>query len=379
MANINDYLIWRGDIPICEEFPFNPVDSLILARFSYLIFHRIDMEPRETIASIAEKMSGFADGEFRYNGDRDLISNLGRSRRFRDMAVTDWVQNNDKATEEQFGAVTVHLSEDEMYLSYIGTDSTILGWKEDFNMGFMEHVPCQVAGREYAERVAGAYPGRRIRIGGHSKGGNVAIYSAITAPKDVQARIVKVCNYDGPGFSKSMIAQYGDDPVFEKIQTYIPQDSIIGRLLEHREKIAVTYSVEKGILQHDVYSWQITRDDLVYSEGNTDVSEDIDKALTDWLEATTSDQRRIVIDAVFELFYSTDSETFGEMSSNLSENLPKVLKKYGETAKEDKELIKKMIGLMAASCLNVVGEREKAKLDSAIKDYLKALDTQGLW
>lgn len=369
MANINDYLLWRGDIPITPKFRFNEIDSAILARFSYLIFFKIQMNEMETIESISEKMSNFDNEEFMYNGDKELITYLGRSERFKNMKVTDYVRNNDKETEKQFGAITVHISDEEMYISYIGTDSTIFGWKEDFNMGFMENVPCQIDGKEYAKKIAEKYPNKKIRIGGHSKGGNVAIYSAITISKDIQNRIIKVYNYDGPGFNKNIINKYGNEEIISRIETYIPQDSVVGRLLNHKEKMTIILSIEKGILQHDIYSWQVLKDDLIQLSQNTDISEDIDKTLTDWLEVTTNEQRKIVVDAVFELFYSTDAKTFGEMSKNFSNNLPKVLKKYGEIAKEDKEVITNMIKIIVTTYINIFKEREKAKLESIKEDY----------
>lgn len=170
MANINDYLEWRGDVPVSKALPINEIDCMILARFSYLIFNRIEMCKKETIKSISDKMKDFKNEEFRYNGDKQLITNLGISRRFRDMVVTDFVENNEKENEKQFGAITIHISEEEMYISYIGTDSTIYGWKEDFNMAFMEDVPCQVEGQKYLDRIAKKYSDKKIRIGGHSKG-----------------------------------------------------------------------------------------------------------------------------------------------------------------------------------------------------------------
>lgn len=232
MANINDYLLWRGDIPINSKFKFNEIDSAILARFSYLIFFKIEMNEIETIETISDKMSHFDNDEFMYNGDKELITYLGKSDRFKNMKVTDFVRNNDKETEKQFGAITVHISEEEMYISFIGTDSTIYGWKEDFNMGFMENVPCQVDGKKYAEKISKKYPNKRIRIGGHSKGGNVAIYSSITVPEEIQNRIIKVYNYDGPGFNKTIIEKYGNEEIISRIETYIPQDSVIRKIIK---------------------------------------------------------------------------------------------------------------------------------------------------
>ena len=246
MANINDYLIWRGDIPISSDFEFNEVDSVILARFSYLPFYKIDLQNEETIESISIKMSEFKNEDFNYNGDKELITNLGISTRFKNMVVTDYVKKNDKEEEKQFSAITVHISDYEMYISYLGTDKTILGWKEDFNMSFMENVPAQIEGSKYLSIIAEKYPKKLIRIGGHSKGGNVAVYSSVTAPKSIQNRIIKINNYDGPGFSDNFLEKHKGNPIIEKISTYIPQDSIIGRIMEREEKFEVVQSIEKS-------------------------------------------------------------------------------------------------------------------------------------
>ena len=99
MSNINNYLEWRGDIPLNNDFPLNEIDSMILARFSYLLFDRIKMNKEETIKSISEKMKKFKNEEFLYNGDKQLITNLGLSRRFRNMLVTDYIENNEEISQ----------------------------------------------------------------------------------------------------------------------------------------------------------------------------------------------------------------------------------------------------------------------------------------
>ena len=370
MANINDYLLWRGDIPFSKKYPFNEIDSMILARFSYLLFDKIEMNQIETIEDISKKMKDFDNEEFLYNGDKELITNLGESERFKKLIVTDFVSNNDKENEKQFGAITIHLSNKELYISYIGTDKTINGWKEDFNMAFMENVPCQIEGKKYAEKIAKKYRNKKIRIGGHSKGGNVAIYSAITVEKQIQDKIIKIYNYDGPGFNKNIFDKYENDEIINKIETYIPQESVIGRILNHKEKTTIVLSTEKGILQHDIYSWQILKNDLIKVEKNTNISENIDKTLTDWLENTTNEQRKIFIDAVFELFYSTEADTFIEIYNNVRESIPKILKKYREISEEDKKIITDMIKIIVKSYINNVKEQETIKFNNKKEEYL---------
>ena len=357
MANINDYLLWRGDIPFSSLFSFNEIDSMILSRFSYLLFDKIDLQDVESVESISQKMKDFPNDDFLYNGDKELITNLGESKRFKDLVVTDYVKINDKEKEKQFGAVTIHLPNDEMYISYMGTDSTINGWKEDLNMAFMDNVPCQISGKDYLHAIATKYKSKTIRVGGHSKGGNVAIYSAITNPKTIQKRIIKIYNYDGPGFSQDIIDQYSNEDIIKKIETYIPQETI-------------TYSLEKNIYQHDIYSWQVCRNDLIKSEKNTNTSENIDKTLTDWLALTNPKQREIFIDTIFELFESTDANTFGEMSTNWKDSIPKILKKYSEISSKDKKVVTSMIKKLIKSNIKIMKEQETMIFTNMKDEYI---------
>ncbi|MBQ9280222.1 MAG: DUF2974 domain-containing protein [Clostridia bacterium] len=363
MGNINDYLLWRGDIPLNQRFKFNEIDSMILSRFSYLRFDKIKMEKEETISSISDKMKDIDDEEFLYHGDKELITNLGQSNRFKDMIVTDYVKIDDKSIEKQFGAVTVHISEKEMYISYLGTDATITGWKEDFNMAFMDNVPCQVSGREYFQNMCAKYPNKKVRIGGHSKGGNVALYAAITAPKQMQDRIIKVDNYDGPGLSKEIFNEYDNRKILNKMETYIPQDSIIGRILYHREKVTVSSSIEKLILQHDIYSWQVLGNTMIRSAKPTELSEDFNKTVSEWLETTTSTQRKIFFDSVFEVINTTKADTFGDIGKSMSKNIPKILNGYQELSVRDRKTITENIKVFTAAYFNIVKERESSKLN----------------
>jgi hypothetical protein len=362
MANINDYLLWRGDLPIDSKYKFNEIDSMILARFSYLRFDKIEMETTETIKSISEKMSVLKESDFRYNGDKELITYLGNSKRFQNMIVTNYEQHDNAEFVKQFAAITIHISNKELYISYLGTDSTILGWQEDFNMTFLSNVPCQVEGLEYLKRIAEKYPSKKIRMGGHSKGGNVAIYSALRTSKEIQDRLIKVYNYDGPGLKTDILTKYAKKEILKKMQTYIPQESVIGRLLIHKEKCTVVYSTENGIYQHDIFSWQVMKDDIVKTKQNTLKSEEIHKAVVEWLENTTVEQRKIFFCTIFELFYSTEAKSFGEISKSLTTSLPRILKKYGELEKEDKDVLIKMIKLFAKSYWSVFKERESLKI-----------------
>mgnify|MGYP002625239435 CR=1 FL=1 len=168
MSNINDYILWRGDLKL-DASPFCEIDDMILARFSYMPFHKINIEPIETVESISKKLKNFKDEEFCYHGDKDLITNMGKSLRFKNMHITNFEANTNIEAEKQFAAITIHINDDIMYLSFNGTDDSIVGWKEDFNLSFMENIPSQIEGVRYLENQAKQNK-KKIRIGGHSKG-----------------------------------------------------------------------------------------------------------------------------------------------------------------------------------------------------------------
>ena len=358
MANINDYLIWRGDISISDEFPLNEVDNMILARISYLRFDLINIKDNETLFDCAERMKNVEEKDFLYTGDSELIRNLGESKRFSSIRLTDYVNENEKESEKQFAAVTIHILPDTLFISYMGTDSTINGWKEDFNMAFMDSVPCQIAGKEYLEMIANKYPDKKLMLAGHSKGGCVAIYAAVTVNDYIKKRIVSVTNYDGPGFSNSMIEKYYDADIISRTNTIIPQDSVIGRVLEHKERTSVCLSIEKGIYQHDIYSWQIVRDKPVKLERNTNKSEIITDTLSVWLEKTTSEQRKLFVDIVFELIYNTDAEHFSQISKSPASSIPKIIKKYNEIESGDRRIIFEMVKVFIKSYIEVFREKD---------------------
>lgn len=359
MANIIDYLMWRGDIKIDERFPFNEIDSMILARFSYLIFQKIDSKSNMTIKEISDKMSKFADKDFNYLGDRALIVNLGKSDRFKDMIVSNYVDKADIENEKQFRAVTIHISYDEMYVSYEGTDKTINGWKEDFNLAFQKNIPAQIEGVKYLTDVANEYYYKRIRVGGHSKGGNIAIYSALFVPEIIQNRIFRVDNFDGPGLDEKIVEENKNKSIVDRITTYMPQDSVIGRLLEHKENKIVVKSIEKGIYQHDIYSWQVLKDRPIVLSNVTDSSNRVNKAVQEWLKGTTPQQRKIFVDGICELLYENEVTSTIDLQNTLIKKAPQLIKTYKEISEEDRKIIMDNVKLFVKSYIEARKERDK--------------------
>lgn len=365
MPNINDYLQWRGDLPVCRMAPWNEIDSLAMARFAYLIFDRIEMDPEETIASLTDKMKDFTDSQFRYPGDGDLARGLGASRRFRSFRVTDYQMHNDEKAEKQFSAITVHLPSRKMYLSFLGTDDSLYGWKEDFNLSFMEHIPAQQEALEYVKEVADKYPDEKMILGGHSKGGNIAIYAGLYAPEPIQDRIEEINNYDGPGFLTSLVEENRENKVVPRIHTYIPQSSVIGRVLEGMTQPEEIHSEEKGIYQHDIYSWQVMRDHMVRVENDSNTRIVVNGMLREWLIHTTLQQREVFVDGVYEVLSATNCRTFDEFNTRLLKNMPTMLKSFSALDEEERKTIMEMITLFARTYADSFSEHVRQQVPKA--------------
>lgn len=230
MADMFEYLSWRGDISLAHS-PFNAVDSLILSVLSYLPFDGIVPETiHKNGASLEDANDSMRLLDIRslpIRDDRDikLLSALARSERFKNMRLCAYVNDIDIEKEKQFSAITILTGDKHAFLAFRGTDLTLVGWKEDFNMSFLTTVPSQAAATEYLERVYGELR-MNLRLGGHSKGGNLATYAAAFCTNKTQKHIQAVYNNDGPGFDSSIIESEGYRRVQGRLHSYVPQSSI---------------------------------------------------------------------------------------------------------------------------------------------------------
>ena len=341
MANVCDYVKWRGDISL-EQSKFNEIDNLILSRFSYFPFDKIIKE--NEVVTIKELSERFKKQDIRklpilWKDDVDLFPLMGESERFGKLLATKYINKIDQEQEKQFAAITVLMPDNTIFVSYRGTDNTIVGWKEDLNMSFKSHIASQISAKKYLEIIAQEYPDKKIRIGGHSKGGNVAVYAATFVNKEIKDRIINVYNNDGPGFCDDVIETPEYKEMIEKVHTYIPQSSVIGRLMNHREKYTVVKSVQKGIMQHDLYSWEVLGTEFITLEEVTNGSEFVDKTIKEWLEKVEPAKREQVIDVIFAILNTTDAQTMKEIKSNWFTSARTMIASYKNIDNETKEMI----------------------------------------
>lgn len=378
MANIEDYILWRGDLTVVQA-PFNNVDNLILSNLVYLIFKDIVPELKNTKPTVLNKITGLfkhnnssenqyitirdavaemniqTEGRHRMHisKDAEMAVKLADSKRFCNMKLMYYVDKYDEDIETQFAAITVIMEDNTAYIAFRGTDASLVGWKEDFNMSFMEQVPAQKEALKYLQTVSSliSIP---LRIGGHSKGGNLAVYSALHIDKSVQDRIIKVYNNDGPGFKSSILETKEYKAVQDKIDTIVPQTSIIGMLLEHEEEYIIIKSSETLIMQHNPYSWQVMGPDFVKMESTTTSSQLIDTTLKQWINDMTIEQREQFIDLIWEVISAAKVKSFPEMAESLFANAVKIGKKINQLDDKSKDILSTALSMLIKSAKNAI-------------------------
>lgn len=274
------------------------------------------------------------------------------------MQITKYVNKINLEEEKQFGAITILMPDDTIYVSFRGTDNTLVGWKEDFNMSFREKVPSQMDAVSYLNEIARIYQ-NPLRIGGHSKGGNMAVYAASFCKESFKERIIKVYNNDGPGFHEVIVENPKYQKTLEKVHTFVPQTSIIGRLLYHEENYTVVQSTQKGVMQHDLYTWQLQGKEFIHLEEVDKESKFMDKTIKQWLDEVSKEQRGAFINQVFEILQATEADTLTQMRKNWLKNAKIFMATYKNMDEETKNMMTKTMEALFVIIKNNMIEKLK--------------------
>ena len=364
MPNLFDYLSWRGDLPLSAA-PFNAVDSLILCALSYVPLDGLVPAPGEagtvTVARAAEGFFAARTDPLPAANTKDfdehnllLLSALSRAPRFMDLPLSGYVSRHDAAAQEQFAALTVDLGGGEGYLAFRGTDSSLVGWKEDFNMAFLPFIPSQRSAAEYLAQAGRGF--HRLRLGGHSKGGNLAVYAATRCGKAVQRKLLAVYNNDGPGFNTDVLSCPEYLAVRERVHTFVPQSSVVGMLLDHEESYTVVRSTQTGLLQHDPYSWQVQGPGFVCLDTVTGGSKFFSLTLKRWVAAMEPAAREAFVDALFGILGAANAGTLEELSERWWESAGAVLAALKGLDDETRRALTETFGLLVDAARRTMPE-----------------------
>lgn len=351
MGTVFDYIEWRGDLPF-SQVPIGEVDNLIFSMLAYLDFKKM------VHASPKAKPVSFLLAAKRYMQARKndpqqtpgvlfspefitLLTKAARSVRFGSIYMVGYVNKISLREQKQFSAVTFLIGEDEAFVAFRGTDDTVVGWRESFNMTLIGNVPAQHDAAKYLDAIAEAFPNRKIYVGGHSKGGNLAVWASVKCAEATREQISAVYSNDGPGFTKDFLSLPEYKQIRPKMHLLVPQSSFVGTVLEHSDGYDVIQSTQTGLLQHDALSWRIVGGSFIHLEGLTDEARRIARTLKKWMREMPPEERARVLDSIYEVLLAN-----GRTLTDFSSDKTRVIRAWNTFDPETRKLIRKFIRLV---------------------------------
>lgn len=330
-GNLFDYVNWRGDLTF-DASPFNVVDGLALSVLAYLNLPINSTDTSTTLKESVTMLQGFDDNPYEgifimRDNALSLAGQLAQSVRFKDIQLLDVTVTRDEILEKQFGAMACRLPDSSICIAYRGTDDTLLGWKEDFNMAFINGTPSQIEATEYAAKICARYEGA-IRLIGHSKGGNLAIWAGAHLPDEYQPRLDHVYNYDGPGFLQEFVESARFQAIKDKTLSFIPASSFVGVLMSTCDYLTIK-SDNTALLQHDPFSWRILGKRFDYDLERTKVGRTLEAAANRFISSMNQQEREQYVEQLFAMLKDSKVTTLEDLDKHkfrhLLFTLPKVV------------------------------------------------------
>ncbi len=360
MANIYDYMDWRGDLTF-KERPFNDVDNLILAEICYADME--DIVPQDNTSITMEELNaGYIAHGYEsplVNNPKDSMAKAAKAERFRGIRLSNYVNRIDKESQVQFSAVTFHIPDGTIYVAFRGTDNTIVGWREDLNFSFME-TEGQREAVAYLNSIA-KENSSIIRVGGHSKGGNLAVFAAAFADDDVKERIIEVYSNDGPGFNERISKDPRYLSTLNKVKLIIPSFSVVGILLNNKSDRTVIKSDATGPMQHSPLTWQVNANSFEVVDSQDPASIFMDETVSRWLASIDDNERMALVNSIFDSVDASGANTLQEIMQSKQKAffaISKALMKIDTVRKKELAVILKKLG---AAGMDVAKEEWKEK------------------
>jgi hypothetical protein len=301
MANLVDYVKWRGDLSF-EISPFNEIDNAVFSLLSYIDLKDLQTEINSTGISIKDVCKYLIDGGYQYGYmseiTLDFLNELLSSKRFGNVMIVDYVDLYHEK-KYQFSSTGYLYKENNIYLAFRGTDDSIIAWKEDFMMSFSV-IPAQKFALSFLKKVFSNHPDAKFIVGGHSKGGNLALYSSAMCDKSLQDRIITIYNNDGPDLCEEVVNNDVMNAIERKLIKIVPEFCIVGMIFNSTKNLKVVKSDNIAFLQHDILNWNCIGTSF---EPISDVTKEANKfnnLLDKVLEHTDLDKRREYVNNFFD-------------------------------------------------------------------------------
>ena len=362
MKNMLDYIKEFGHVSF-EERAFSEIDALVLTELEYLPLEKVvpsdeNGENFVTVKEIAEYMKEhkkqlFDENPMMMTPERHEVSQIiADAPRFQSMKFFGVVSEWDKDTTKQFAAITVEVEPGVRLVIFRGTDDTLIGWKEDFLMTYSPLVAAQTDAKEYLAKQASLWDGD-LMVSGHSKGGNLALYAAATQEEDVQLRIVDIFCFDSPGLYRSVLETKGYQNIVPLAMRYIPQDALVGLMLESEVPYVIVKSNAVGAMQHSAMTWGIEDGQFIKVDKLTKNSLLNDQTFKKWTESVSDEELELFWNVFFELLFTVGIETVNDVYGQFMHYVQEFLKAAGEMDEEKRELLTRVALLLVSTRFKV--------------------------
>ncbi|MBR2766180.1 MAG: DUF2974 domain-containing protein [Blautia sp.] len=374
MANMLDYLDWRGDLPFSTT-PMGEADALILSCLSYINYQGIVSEDDSAEVTLEQASERF----FALHSLKELASDISFIRnmpsllkkaastlRYKDIRLSCYQDVTDTEKDVQFAAVRLTLPDGSIFLSFRGTDDTIVGWKEDFRLS-VGRVEAQILAVSYTEQVlldtvSAGSPCPKIYLGGHSKGGNLAEYAAAYCRDDIQKAITQIYDMDGPGFSRKALQTSRFEAIKDRVKFYVPGFSIIGMLMHHHRMPVVVRSSERTIMAHDAMTWQILGPDFVKLEAISETAAFFDASLNEWVDSLEADKRINFINDFFGVLEASGCKTLTELKELDLHHVTAVLQRLETVEPRTRKTVSALLRILMDNFTAGLSEEIRARL-----------------
>lgn len=353
-TNIIGYIRRFGERDFID-LPFNEVDSLVISTLVYADLQRTPFRKIKNFNCTVAELGKLVDEEqishLLWNTARrdELLRLAAKSKRFGTARLAHYCYEVDKKAQKQMVALTFQLKTSEGnidYVAYQGTDDTLAGWKEDFNMSYSRRVPAQGAALDYLKKVARADRAKLI-VGGHSKGGNLAAYAAAKAGIMIKARILAVYDHDGPGFLPDTFKAWEVGSIKKKVHKTTPQTAFVGLLMTNPiAKPEIVASDGRSIWQHDPLTWQVRGTKFQRAKRNWQ-SSFLSRSASRWIRSLSTVERRAFINDCYDIILATGVETMPEFRHYFRWHLPTLIRMVNTSDPEVRATIIRTFKLLA--------------------------------
>ncbi|MHA3066791.1 Mbeg1-like protein [Lacticaseibacillus saniviri] len=321
MANMIQYATQTSQFTF-ESKSLTEVDAAIFAQAAYFDYSYLNRHHFQRFGELTDTnvQSRVTERNWFPPKSHSLVMAMSHAARYRDVAWQRYVQRTRQDTQEQFAAITFALGNQTYVVSFRGTTNSLVGWKEDFNMTFLQTVPAQVSAASYLQEQMTQFPGKYYLVG-HSKGGNLAVYALQQLPIALQANVQHVYSFDGPG-------SLPQQPLLEaRITKLVPQTAIIGMLMTTQNNFEVVHSDASMFYQHDLFSWQVVGQAFERLPQTDWLSQYTQRMLTAWLATLQPDVRANILNNFYDILKVGNATTVAEVNKGLPRNLPRYLQK----------------------------------------------------